>query len=266
MLRRACVPVAVALAATLGAPSPAQADAKVSPATAEQGAGVNLTFSVTNDSPTAAITKVRLVMPAAIPVAEVYPLSVDDWAPLLKSRPVNPPLPSIHGGAPVTETTGEIIWSAVRGKELRPGASSNLMVAIGPMPEADQIQFTLEPTYAGGAKGPALPAVAVALAPPAAAPAEDVPAAEPAPLVDNPDFSSFAVGGWIVALLTGAIGVLMWLRSRRAAAPASPDAPAPAGSVASADAPADGTTDGAAADDADASRPRVTAWSYRDRP
>jgi hypothetical protein len=285
MLRRACAPAAVAVAALLCAPSPAQADATVSPSTAVRGVGVNVTFTVTNDSPVAAITKVRLVMPPASPVAEVYPLSVPDWAPALKNRTLNPPLPGVHGGAPIDETTGEITWVPVPGRSIPPGGKAELTVAMSPMPDSDQMRFTLEATYAGGVAGPALSPVTIALTGPPAPLGQVAPAVDPDALVGSPQGTGVGVPsmlGWIVAVLCLGAAAVLWARSRRAAAadadgttaePATAAAPSggsgeadgPKAAVAEADGPKAAGTDDTGAEDT-GTRPRVSAWSYRDRP
>src|SRR4051794_12301940 len=78
--------VAVGLLALLGIAlpaAPAAADVAVTPTGAVQGGGADVTLSITNESPTASITAVEVQLPAETPIAEVYPLSVADWAPAL---------------------------------------------------------------------------------------------------------------------------------------------------------------------------------------
>ena len=253
-------------AAVLGAASPAAADATVSPATAEQGAGVNLTFTVTNDHPKAAITEVRLLMPPATPVAEVYPLSVPDWAPQTTLRTLNPPLRSIHGGAPVTATTAGILWTATAGRAIAPGGTADLMVAMGPLPESDRITFTLQPTYADGSTGPALPPVAMTLTAPVAVMEDPTGGDDFSDVLRQAEAgtSPWTYAGWIVALLIAVGAVVAVLRSGRACTPAAdPRSEAGTSGDAAAAASAEVTTDG---DETIAPERRVSAWSYRDGP
>jgi uncharacterized protein DUF1775 len=154
--QRAALPAAAAVLGALVA-GPAFADVTVSPATAVQCSGENLYFTVTNDG-AQAIRTVTIAWPADTPVAEVYPLSVDDWAPRINYQKLSRPLTTIHGGTPVTEAAKSITWLAVSGRELAPGKSSELAVAIGPLPSVSSMSFSATPTYVDGKTGPAMPA------------------------------------------------------------------------------------------------------------
>jgi hypothetical protein len=154
--QRAALPAAAAVLGALVA-GPAFADVTVSPATAVQCSGENLYFTVTNDG-AQAIRTIKLDWPADTPVAEVYPLSVDDWAPKIDMQTLTQPLTTIHGGTPVTETAKSITWLAMPGRELGPGKSTKLGIAIGPLPTVSSMQFTAATTYVDGKAGPAMPA------------------------------------------------------------------------------------------------------------
>ena len=162
LARRAGVPaLAVAIGALIAAP--ALADATVTPTTSVQGGGENLTFHVTNTG-TAPLATVTVRLPDDTPVAEVYPLSVDDWAPKIQMRKVAEPLKTIHG-TETTEVTDSITWLAVAGHQLAPGRSADLPVALGPLPTLSSMQFTLSATYANGSPAPAMPPVTLTLTP-----------------------------------------------------------------------------------------------------
>jgi hypothetical protein len=251
---------------------PAAADVSVSPPTAVQGSGENLTFHVTNTA-RSAITRVQLVLPPDTPVAEVYPLSVDDWAPAITPRTLATPLTTIHGGTPVTETAKDITWIAMPGKALAPGQAADLGVAIGPLPTLSQMQFTVVATYADGQAGTPMPPALLKLTPaaPGQAPAthaghgattgtDGTDSTDPeAPLFaqavaqndQGPGFWSIA--GWIVAGLIAIAGAVAVLRSRHRGEPdedeepEAPDEPEPKAPV------------GAGAG-------RTSAWRYRDGP
>ena len=258
-------------AAVLGAAAPAAADVTVEPPSAPQGSGANVTFRVTNTAPKA-ITKVRVVLPKDTPIAEVFPLSVPDWAPQIENMKLAKPLTSVHGGAPVTETAAAITWIAMPGKALAPGKSADVAVALGPLPMVSQMRFVVEPTYADGKPGPALPAATLTLTP--AAEGQQAPAhagtshgggatgADPdearyAELVAQAEQggSFWSVAGWIVAALAGAAAVVAVLRGRRRGEPepeADPD------DEPDSTEPEAGEPVGAGA--------KVTSWSYRDGP
>jgi hypothetical protein len=265
--RRAGVLAASVVAGVLGTAGPALADVTISPPSAPQGSGQNLHFAVKNTS-TSPITKVKLVIPAETPVAEVFPLSVDDWAPQIEMTKLDTPLTSIHGGDPVTQTAASITWLAVNGP-LAPGRSADLAVALGPLPATSSMAFTVLPTYSSGQVGPAMPPVTLRLTPaqPGAAPghgghggttgttADDAAfAAVVAQADDGPGFWSIA--GWVVAGLALAGAAWLLLRGRRETGDEEP-----------ADESADGPPDGdAPADEPVAAGARITNWSYRDGP
>ncbi len=136
---------------------PAFAGVTVSPATVPQGSGQNLTYHVVNDG-TQPLTRVTLRIPADSPIAEVYPLSVDDWAPSIEWQNLSTPLKTIHSGTPVTQVPKSITWIAVGGKSIAPGGSADLSVALGPLPTLSSMQFSLVGTYADGKTAPAMTA------------------------------------------------------------------------------------------------------------
>jgi hypothetical protein len=268
MARRAGVPVVAAVAGVLFA-APAFADVSVSPTSAAQGSGENLTFHVTNTG-TRPVGTVTLRLPDDTPVAEVYPLSVDDWAPRIDMRTLSTPLATIHDGTPVSQTAKAITWLAMPGKALAPGRSADLAVAIGPLPELASMQFTIVTTYADGKPGPAMPPASLTLTP---APAGQAPAAhaghggtaDTAGSSDAEDAafaqvvaqaqrgpSFWSVAGWIFAGLAVLAGLMLMMRGRHRAEeddePEDEDA-----------------RDDAAQDDAAQAKEPVTGgrWSYR---
>lgn len=231
--RRLGVPAAAAVLGALVA-TPALADVTVSPQTAPQGSGQNLTFHVTNtgDKP---VGTVVLRMPADTSIAELYPLSVDDWAPRIEMRKLATPLATIHGGTPATETAASITWLAVQGRELKPGASTDLRIAAGPLPTLTSMQFLISTTYTDGKPGPVMPPAALKLTPaaPGAAPAghhgggtttatgsDQLTNAEQAALqqaLAESGGSFWAKAGWVVAGLVLLAGVAIMLRGRHRA-------------------------------------------------
>jgi hypothetical protein len=266
--RRAGVPAAVVAAGVVGMACPAMADVTVSPPSAPQGSGQNVHLDVKNTA-TTAITKVKLVMPRDTPVAEVFPLSVEDWAPQIENMTLDRPLTSIHGGTPVTETAASITWIAV-GAPLPPGQSADLAVALGPLPATGQMTFTVIPTYADGKVGPAMPPATLKLTP--AEPGQPAPghtghggtgsgtssddaafAAVVAEAERGPGFWSIA--GWVVAALAVAGAAVVLLRGRRRSGGAAADA---------GDEPPGDRND--PEKEPVASGARVTTWSYRDGP
>ena len=265
---------------------PALADVSVSPTSAPQGSGANLTFRVSNTARTA-ITRVKLVLPPDTPVAEVYPLSVDDWAPQITQQKLTQPLTTIHGGTPVTITAKDITWIAMPGKAIAPSRYADLTVALGPLPTVSQMQFTVQATYADGTAGPVTSPVVLKLTPatPGEAAAqhsghsgaaaggtatggsdsEDAAfAAVVAQAEQGPSW--WSILGWIAAALAGIGAVVAILRARRR--------PAPDGATENED---EGPEDEGAEDEGSAEKEPVAAgtggtnvrgftWRYRDDP
>lgn len=275
--RRAGVLTVAAAVGVLATAGPALADVTVNPPTAPQGTGSDLTFHVTNPD-RSPITRVRLVLPPDSPIAEVYPLSVPDWAPQITEQKLQAPLDTIHGGAPATAATKDITWTAVGGNSIAPGASADLSVSLGPLPTLSQMQFSVVPTYADGHAGAPMPAV-LKLTPATAEEqaaghaghgtaadgtdgtgATDPEAAQFAQIVAQAQHgpSVLSVAGWIVAALIGAGAIVVVLRSRRKATPAEPDE--------------DQATDSDEPEEtkesvgAGAGKTRVSSWRYQDGP
>lgn len=268
--RAACLALSATLLGLVAAPAaPAAADVVVTPNQARQGDGIRLLVRVTNDHRTAALTGVRLELPREAPVAEVYPMSVDDWAPTIIMRKLAEPVPGMHGGQ-VTEAAEAVQWTAVDGYRVPPGGSTELPISMGPLPQVDRLLFSLVQTYADGSQtrtDPARDAVVLQLTAgdPAArgghghgTPAAP-PAAEPAGPAEPGTSRVWSLAGWAVAALAVAVAVGTVLRSRR-----RPGAPETADGTP--DAGGDGPPAGRqpVADGADGeNRPASSRWSYR---
>jgi hypothetical protein len=218
------------VAAAIGAlvATPAFADVTVSPTTTVQGSGDNLTFKLTNDG-NQPITTVKLTWPADTPIAEVYPLSVNDWAPKIEMQKLSKPLPQLHGGTPVTDVAKAITWISMPGHALAPGKAAALSVAAGPLPTLSSVTFTLATTYADGKAGPTLPAT-VTLKPGVGLPAAGghhngtgtgaTGSAEEQLFADtvagtDRGTSVWSIGGWVAAGLVLIGALVYFVRNRR---------------------------------------------------
>ncbi|MBL7259244.1 DUF1775 domain-containing protein [Paractinoplanes lichenicola] len=235
LARRAGVPVA---AAAIGAfiATPALADVTVSPTTAYQGSGQNLTLLVTNDG-AKPIHTITLKFREDTPLAEAYPLSVPEWAPKITMRKISTALPTVHGDTKTTDVAASITWLAMPGKDLQPGKSTELYVAVGPLPTLSSIQLDVASTLADGKPGPALTSPTLKLTPDPtgakAAHAHSVnggsgttageQAAQEAELfkaaIEEADRgpSIWSIGGWVVAGLALLGGAFVMWRSRHRA-------------------------------------------------
>jgi uncharacterized protein YcnI len=134
--------------AAVALPAPASAEVAITPTTASYGGGVNLTFKVPDDRGLAYTERVEIQLPQDNPVPEVYPLSVNDWGPQTTNRQLDQPVTGIHGGS-MTTITSAITWVRVVPPSTG-GQVSDLTLAMGPMPEADRLTFTVVQTYNDG--------------------------------------------------------------------------------------------------------------------
>lgn len=140
--------LAAAVAAVFGAPGAAWADGVTSsPGQAVQGDAVELTFVVPEERPGARTEKIEFRLPPDAPIGEVYPLSVDGWAPLITSRDLDAPVAGIHAPS-VSTVTSAVVWTRGAGPAV-PGPA-RLSVAMGPLPQLDRMTFEVVQTYSDG--------------------------------------------------------------------------------------------------------------------
>jgi hypothetical protein len=130
---------------------PAAADVKLVPDTGVRGAAAEVGFVVSEDrAPAAYTTQIQIVMPNAQPIAEVYPLSNNDWGPRIAYRDLATGLPGVHGPVSNTVVT-DITWVRF-GKPAAPTTetTNELRVSLGPLPQADDVRFLVVQTYSDG--------------------------------------------------------------------------------------------------------------------
>lgn len=244
MFRNRRTAVVVLGAAAFGAfafASPAAADVTATPSEATRGDGAKVTFQLPEERPGAYTTKIELVAPEANPVAEIYPMSADEWAPQITMRKLAQPIPGLHG-LPISEATASITWTRFTGAP-KPGAVTEVAVSMGPMPQqGNQVVFTLVQTYSDGtvvrwadppaAEGgpkPAHPAVVVKLVGQAAqgnhhggnAEQADPAAASTEDSGDGGGAYGILAAGLLAGLGLGVAGGWLILRNRRTQTPAT---------------------------------------------
>ncbi|MEU5550547.1 DUF1775 domain-containing protein [Micromonospora sp. NPDC047793] len=231
--RRGALVAALATAGVLLWPaSTAWADGVTfTPAEAQQGNSVKLEFVVPDERPGVRTERIEIRMPVETPVAEVYPLSVEGWAPAITPRKLDVPIAGMHG--PATDVvTAALTWTRASGPAAQ--GPARLMFSMAPLPQTEQVQFALTQTYADGLQvhwgnGPGqrpLPALTLTPGDPAypgaahgahgAAPGGAAPG-DPAPAAATPDegpnANSLLAAGLVAGLGGGA--VIGWLISRR---------------------------------------------------
>ncbi|MEU8420566.1 DUF1775 domain-containing protein [Micromonospora sp. NPDC048835] len=145
--RRIVAATAVTAAGLLLWPGAAYAaDLTTTPTEARQGEAVRLEFSVPEERAGTKTKQIEIRLPADAPIAEVYPMSVDGWAPRLSSRTLDKPLPGIHSSGVSTVTTA-VTWVRVGASEPGP---ARLALSMGPMPQTERLTFEVVQTYADG--------------------------------------------------------------------------------------------------------------------
>ncbi|MEU7927944.1 DUF1775 domain-containing protein [Micromonospora sp. NPDC049107] len=212
------------------------ADVTTTPTEARQGDAVRLEFSVPEERAGTTTKQVEIRLPAGAPVAEVYPMSVDGWAPRIDSKTLDKPVAGIHSSGVSTVTTA-VTWVRVGQGATGP---AKLALSMGPLPQAERLTFEVVQTYADGTvvrwadaggdhRAPVLtllPAVPGAAGPAAhgghGAPAAGGPAAgdsgvNPAPVGREGDEDSGNADGMLAAGLLAGLGggaAIGWVISR----------------------------------------------------
>ncbi|MEU1586772.1 DUF1775 domain-containing protein [Micromonospora sp. NPDC005710] len=145
--RRIVAATAVAAAGLLLWPGTANAaDVTTTPTEARQGDAVRLEFTVPEERAGTKTNQIEVRLPADALIAEVYPMSVDGWAPRISSRDLDKPVAGIHSSGVSTVTTA-VTW--VRVGASAPGPA-RLALSMGPMPQAERLTFEVVQTYADG--------------------------------------------------------------------------------------------------------------------
>ncbi|MEU4552169.1 DUF1775 domain-containing protein [Micromonospora violae] len=145
--RRIVVATAVTAAGLLLWPGAAYAaDVTTTPTEARQGDAVRLEFSVPEERAGTKTTQIEVRLPADTPIAEVYPMSVNGWAPRISSRTLDQPVAGIHSSGVSTVTTA-VTWVRVGASDPGP---ARLALSMGPMPQTDRLTFEVVQTYADG--------------------------------------------------------------------------------------------------------------------
>ncbi|MEV4496816.1 DUF1775 domain-containing protein [Micromonospora arborensis] len=122
------------------------ADVTTTPTEARQGDAVRLEFTVPEERAGTKTREIEVRMPADAPIAEVYPMSVNGWAPRISSRTLDQPVAGLHSTGVSTVTTA-VTW--VRVGESEPGPA-RLALSMGPMPRAERLTFEVVQTYTDG--------------------------------------------------------------------------------------------------------------------
>ncbi|SCG61428.1 Domain of unkown function [Micromonospora echinaurantiaca] len=145
--RRAGAVAALAAAGVLVWPATADAaDVTTNPTQARQGDAVKLEFVVPEERPGTRTDRIEVRLPADAPIAEVYPMSVDGWAPRIVTRRLDQPVTDLHG-IRLDTVTSAVTWTRMPGYGAAP---ARLTLSMGPLPQVDRLTFQVIQTYADG--------------------------------------------------------------------------------------------------------------------
>lgn len=128
--------------AVFGFSAPAAADVSFDTEQAQRTGGARVAFKVTNDSPTASVTKFEVRFPGGVNIPEIYPIAVADWAPEITMKKVD--------DDPGHDIPTAVVWITMPGKEIKPGGTSLLPLAMGPMPDAEFLYLDVIVTRSDG--------------------------------------------------------------------------------------------------------------------
>lgn len=124
--------IGLACALVLLGAAPAFAHVTVNPSEAAEGSFAKLTFRVPNESDEASTTELEVVFPEETPFSSARTKPVPGWTAEVVME---------------GDRVGSIVWS---GGEIGPGEFQEFDISLGPIPEADTIQFGALQTYSDG--------------------------------------------------------------------------------------------------------------------
>ena len=218
--------LAVALAGALLAPAAAQAHVTLQPKTAAAGSYARLDVRVPNERDDASTEKVELQFPAGFASASYEP--VPGWTVKVAKKKLDTPVKTDDGE--ITEGVDTITWTADSAKDaIPPGAFQDFGLSVKiPGKEGDTLTFKALQTYSGGevvrwigAEGADTPAPTVSVAAAAGAdhgaateaatPAPTATTAPAAATASDSDDGGSGNGLAIVALIVGALGLVIGL-------------------------------------------------------
>jgi uncharacterized protein YcnI len=142
--------VVVAVAGTLLVPIPASAHVTVQPGDAVQGERARVDFRVPNESDTESTVAVEVHFPEEAPISSVSVGKLPGWSAEVTYRELDEPIEGGQGEQ-ITEVVESITWTADNAAaEIAPGEFGEFPLALGTLPEVDQLFFPTLQTYSDG--------------------------------------------------------------------------------------------------------------------
>ncbi len=132
----------LSVVAVFGLATPAAADVSFDSQQGQRTGGARVAFRVNNEHPTASITKVEVRFPGDLRLPEVYPIAVADWAPSITMTKVD--------DNPANDVSSAVVWITMPGRDIKPGGTSLLPLAMGPMPDREAVYLDVIQTRSDG--------------------------------------------------------------------------------------------------------------------
>lgn len=149
-LARAALLAAVAALAAILLASPALAHIKVSGTNARQGGYGVLTFSVPDESDSAAVVGLRVFLPQDTPMYVVNTAPKPGWTAILDEKPLPTPQTDINGTVH-NNFVAEVHWIADNPQAaIAPKQFGQFSMYAGPLPNRNALPLPAEQTYSDG--------------------------------------------------------------------------------------------------------------------
>lgn len=126
----------------------AHVTAKVLGEAAQQGGYSKITFRVPNEDDSAGTVKLEVKLPVDTPITGARTTPMPGWTAKITKVTLDEPI-TVHG-AEVKEAVGTVTWTAAAGTRIAPGEFEEFELAVGPLPEAEQLVIPAIQTYEGG--------------------------------------------------------------------------------------------------------------------
>ncbi|MCT2586567.1 YcnI family copper-binding membrane protein [Actinophytocola gossypii] len=123
----------------------AHVTAKIIGEAAEQGAYSKITFRVPNERDDSGTVKLEIKLPADAPMSSVRPKPMPGWTAQVTMATLDEPIES-HG-AEITEAASSVTWTANQGTRIAPGEFGEFELAVGPLPEVEELVIPAIQTY-----------------------------------------------------------------------------------------------------------------------
>ncbi|HEX2132496.1 MAG TPA: DUF1775 domain-containing protein [Actinophytocola sp.] len=123
----------------------AHVTAKIIGESAEQGSYSKITFRVPNERDNAGTVKLEVKLPADAPMSSVRAKPMPGWTAEVTMATLDEPIES-HG-AEITEAASSVTWTAKPGTRIAPGEFGEFELAVGPLPEVEELVIPAIQTY-----------------------------------------------------------------------------------------------------------------------